>query len=152
MSTYPLQEARIGARVREHFGVAWMALCAALAVHVADEALTNFLSVYNPAVQTIRAYVPFIPLPTFSFSMWLAGLIVGVIVLFSLSPLAFRAARLMVPLSYLFGGLMLANGLMHIVASIYMRRLMPGVYSSPLLLVCSLYLLTSVHNYRRKIS
>ena len=140
----------IGERVQKHFGVGWVALCAALAVHVADEAFTNFLSVYNPAVRTIRTYFPFIPLPTFSFSIWLSGLIGGVIVLFSLSPFAFRAARLMVPLSYFLGGLMLANGLMHIGSSIYMGRLMPGVYSAPLLLVCSLYLLTSVHRYRRK--
>jgi len=151
MSTYAVQANRIGARVQEHFGVAWVALCAALAIHVADEAFTNFLSVYNPAVRTIRSHLPFIPLPTFSFPVWLVGLIAAVIVLFSLSPFAFRAARLMVPLSYVFGFLMMGNGLLHISSSIYMGRLMPGVYSAPLLLVCSLYLLTSVHNYRRKI-
>jgi hypothetical protein len=150
MSTYAVQANRIGARVRKHFGVAWVALCAALAVHVADEASTNFLSVYNPAVQPIRSHLPFIPLPTFSFPVWLGGLIVAVIVLFSLSPFAFHASRLMVSLSYFFGSVMLGNGLMHIGSSIYMGRLMPGVYSSPLLLVCSLYLLTSVHNYGRE--
>jgi hypothetical protein len=150
MSTYAVQANRIGVRIRNHFGVAWMALCAALAVHVADEAFTNFLSVYNPAVQTIRSHLPFIPLPTFSFSVWLGGLIAAVIVLFSLSPFAFRVAPLMVPLSYFFGIVMLGNGLLHIGSSFYMGRLMPGVYSSPLLLACALYLLTSVHNYRRK--
>jgi len=127
-----------------------MALCAALAVHVADEALTNFLSVYNPAVQTIRSYLPFIPLPTFSFSGWLGGLIGAVVVLFSLSPFAFRAARAMVLLSCVFGFLMMANGLLHIGGSVFMRRAMPGVYSSPLLLMCSSYLLLSVKNYRRR--
>src|SRR5262249_28092635 len=42
----------------------------------------------------------------------------------------------MSPLAYVFGIIMLANGLQHIVGSIYMERLMPGVYSSPLLLIC----------------
>jgi hypothetical protein len=40
---------------------------------VTDEALTDFLSVYNPAVQAIRKRVPFIPLPIFKFRVWLAG-------------------------------------------------------------------------------
>lgn len=148
MNTHAAEANRFGARVENHFGMAWLALCASLALHVADEAFTNFPSVYNPAVRIIRSYLPFIPLPTFSFSVWLSGLIVGVIVLFSLSPFAFRDSRLMVPLSYFFGILMLGNGLMHIGSSSYMGRLMPGIYSSPFLLVCSLYLLTAVH--RRK--
>jgi hypothetical protein len=150
MSTYAVHANRIGERVRNQFGLAWVALCAALAVHVADEAFTNFLSVYNPAVRTIRSHLPSIPLPTFSFPVWLTGLIAAVIVLFSLSPFAFRAGRLMVPLSYAFGSVMLGNGLIHIGGSIYMGRLMPGIYSSPLLLVCSLYLLSSVHDSRKK--
>src|SRR5256885_3873849 len=56
-------------------GVAWLALCGGLAIHVADEALTDFLSVYNPAVRAIRARFPFLPLPTFTFPVWLGGLI-----------------------------------------------------------------------------
>jgi hypothetical protein len=150
MSTYPVHANKVGARVRNHFGVAWMALCAALAVHVADEAFTNFLSVYNPAVRTIRSHLPFLPLPEFSFPVWLTGLIAAVILLFSLSPFAFREARLMAPLAYMFGAVMLGNGLLHIGSSIYLGRVMPGVYSAPFLVVCSLYLLTSVRIYRRE--
>jgi hypothetical protein len=50
-----------------------VALCAALALHVADEALSGFLSVYNPAVRAIRERVPFLPLPTFliAAAVWL---------------------------------------------------------------------------------
>ena len=33
-----------------NFGAPWLALCAAFALHVADEALTGFLRVYNPTV------------------------------------------------------------------------------------------------------
>lgn len=50
-----------------HWGWSWLALCAALAVHVADEALTDFLSVYNPIARAIRERVPFLPLPVFTF-------------------------------------------------------------------------------------
>jgi hypothetical protein len=127
-----------------HWGWAWVALCAALAIHVTDEALTNFLSIYNPTVLALRERFLFLPLPTFTFEGWLWGLIFGVAVLFALSPLAFRAAKWMVPVSYLFGGLMLVNGLGHLVGSIYLGRLMPGAYSAPLLLAASSFLLVRV--------
>lgn len=133
---------------RRH-GWAWLALCAALAAHVTDEALTDFLSVYNPTVRAIRQTLPFLPLPIFTFKVWLTALIVAVTLLVCLSPFAFRRARWMAPLSYAFGVLMLANGLGHFLGSIYLRRWMPGVYSSPLLLVFSVYLLISVRKTRQ---
>jgi hypothetical protein len=129
-----------------NFGWAWIALSLALAVHVTDEALTNFLSVYNPMVLAIRRRIPFLPLPTFTFRIWLTGLIGGIILLLAVSPLAFRNARWMVPLGYVFAIFMIVNGLQHIGFSIYMDRLMPGVYSSPLLLICSGYLLIKLRH------
>jgi len=42
-------------------------LCVAFGLHVVDEALTDFLSVYNPIVRAVRARLPFLPLPTFTF-------------------------------------------------------------------------------------
>jgi Protein of unknown function with HXXEE motif len=129
-----------------NFGMAWLALCLALAAHVTDEALTGFLDVYNPAVESIRQRVPFLPLPTFTFGVWLAGLILAILLLLVLSPFAFRRARWMVPVAYTFGVLMVANGVQHIVGSIYMKEAVPGVYSSPVLLVCSVYLLMRVRD------
>ena len=127
-----------------NFGWGWIALTLALAVHVTDEALTNFLSVYNPTVLAIRRHVSFLPLPTFTFRVWLSGLVIGIILLVALSPFAFREARWIMFAAYVLGFFMIANALQHIAASIYMGRAMPGVYSSPLLLVCSIYLLLSV--------
>src|SRR5256886_14787310 len=75
------------------FGVAWLALGAALAIHVVDEALTDFLSVYNPAVRAIRARFPFLPLPTFTFPVWLGGLVAVTAFLFPLAPAAPGGAR-----------------------------------------------------------
>src|SRR5260370_7359150 len=78
----PHASARLGARGEpepmlaplaegSRFGLAWVTLCAALAIHVADEAVTGFLSVYNPPARAIRARVPFPPLPTFPFPICL---------------------------------------------------------------------------------
>jgi hypothetical protein len=132
-----------------HPGRAWVLLCLALAAHVADEAMTDFLSVYNPAVQAIRAKLPLLPLPTFTFGVWLTGLILAVIILLSLSPFAFRAMKWLRLASYPFGILMLLNGLGHLIGSVYQQRPMPGVYSAPLLLAGSVYLLWSVHQCRQ---
>ena len=126
------------------YGWAWVALCLALAIHVVDEALTDFLSVYNPAVKALRRRWRFLSLPTFSFRVWLSGLVFAVIFLFALSYFAFGGAKWLAPLAYFFAVFMIVNGLQHIAASIYMRRLMPGTYSAPLLLVCAMYLLVHI--------
>ncbi|HZI23293.1 MAG TPA: HXXEE domain-containing protein [Gemmatimonadales bacterium] len=126
------------------FGLAWGALCVALAIHVADEALTDFLSVYNPTVRAIRARVPFLPLPTYTFGVWLTGLIVAVLVLASLTPAAARGAAGMRAAAYVFAVIMAGNGVLHIGASIWTRKLLPGTYSAPLILAGAVYLLASV--------
>ena len=131
-------------------GRAWTALSLALAVHVADEALNGFLSLYNPIVTAAREKLPFLPFPTFRFPVWLGGLIFAVVVLLFLSRFAFRGSRWMRPLSYFIGIVMLFNGLLHFVGSVYMDRPMPGVYSSPLLLACAIYLLWAVWKLKRE--
>ena len=111
---------------------------------MADEALTDFLSVYNPTVRAIRARFPLLPLPTFTFRWWLGGLIAAVAILLSLSPAAGRGEPWMRPVAYAFGIVMAANGIAHLVASIYQRKAMPGVYSAPLILAAAVYLLASI--------
>ncbi len=100
------------------FGRAWVAMAAVIALHVTDEALTDFLAFYNPLVRAVRARAPFLPLPTFTFGVWLAGLALGVALLLALSPLAFRGsrgiARVAVPLAVL----MAFHGLGHLAASV----------------------------------
>ena len=127
-----------------HFGPAWVTLCIAFGIHVMDEALTDFLSVYNPMVRAVRARFPFLPLPTFTFRVWLSGLVLAVLVLASLTPFAFGGASWMRPVAYASGLIMAGNGLLHLVGSVYMRKAMPGVYSAPLLLAAAVYLLVSV--------
>jgi hypothetical protein len=136
-------------RARRHW-VAWIALCGALAVHVADEALTDFLAIYNPTVVSIRERYPFLPLTTFTFENWLSLLIFAIVALTAASYFVWQGRWAMRPISYVFGGFMLLNGLMHIAGSFYMRTFMPGVYSSPLLIAASVALMfyTRAHNRR----
>ena len=126
-------------------GIAWIALCLALALHVIDEASTGFLSVYNPTVLALRAKLGFWP-----------GLIVVVLVLLALSPLVFKGVRWMRPIFYVFAVIMLLNGLGHTagtilghtVSSVRFPRPMPGFYSSPLLLLMSVYALLQLRRTR----
>jgi len=127
------------------WGIAWLALAFALALHVADEALTGFLPVYNSVVESVRAAYPWIPLPTFTFPVWLGGLALGVILLFAVSPLVFAGRRWLRAVSYVLAVIMIANGLGHIGASLYWARFAPGVYSSPILLLTAIALFRATY-------
>lgn len=89
------------------------------------------------------------PLPVFTFRVWLAALIVAVILLLVLSSFAFRGAPWMRLLSYPFAVLMLFNGLGHLIGSFYLRQPMPGVYSAPLLLAGSIWLILTARQNRQ---
>jgi hypothetical protein len=140
-----------GQQMARRFGYAWIFLSAALALHVTDEAMTDFLSVYNPAVLAIRERLPYLPLPTFSFGVWLTGLCIGIALLFCLTPAAFRGSRILIWIAFALTILMFGNGLLHVAGSFYLGRFMPGVYSSPILLVASACLFINArHKAQRK--
>lgn len=126
------------------FGVWWLAFGYTLALHVLDEAAHNFLAVYNPHALAIRRALPFLPIPVFTFPSWIASLLCGLTIWLALAPLAFRGNKwhrwLAIPVSMLAG---IANGLSHILSSIYLRRFMPGVFSAPLILLSGIMLLKS---------
>lgn len=126
------------------FGVAWLLFAISLGVHVLDEATHDFLSTYNSSVRTIRARLPFLPLPTFDFRVWLTLLIAGIFLLLCLSPFAFRGKSWLRTVSRPLGIVVgVLNATLHISSSIYFHRWMPGVYSSPLLLLAAIHLLAS---------
>lgn len=133
-------------------GRAWLFLCFALAAHVADEAFTGFLSVYNPTVISFRDELPWLPLPVFRFDVWLGGLILAVVLLSLLSVFVFRGARWIRPIAYALAVLMIFNALSHTLAtmlghthpSVRLDGPMPGFYSSPLLLAASVWLLVEL--------
>ena len=134
------------------WGIAWVSLACALALHVIDEAMTGFLPLYNSLVRSRPESWSWVPLPTFSFGEWIAGLAVGISAIFVLSPQVFAGKQFMRPVSYFLGILMSANGLGHISASLYLGRLAPGALSSPLLLVASAFLLFAAHRSTFKVS
>ena len=140
-------------RLRRRHWLAWMALCAALAVHAADEALTGWLDWYNPTVRAIHEQYQFvllrILLPTFTFEIFLSLLIFAVVTLTAASYFVWKGRWAMRPISHVFAVVLLLNGLFHIAHSIYMRKLMPGVYTSPLLLAASIALIAYTRAYQR---
>jgi hypothetical protein len=144
MSVNDNQRLLVTANIRtRQWGIAWVALSVALGLHVADEAVTDFLPLYNSIVESIRESYPWILLPTFTFSAWLTGLIVGVLFLLIMSPMVFAGNRVFRPISYFLGVLMTLNALTHIGGSIYLGELAPGVLSSPVLLLAALALLVT---------
>ena len=131
------------------FGLAWTALSLALAAHVVDEALTGFLDVYNPAVESIRQRVSWFPMPVLTFDVWLGGLAVVVAVLLALSPLAYRGARSLRIAAYPFAAVMLLNGIAHLAASVYLGRWAPGATTAPLLIAASVWIVVAERRTNR---
>jgi hypothetical protein len=127
---------------------AWIGLAGALALHVADEALTGFLPVYNAQVSSIRSKIPWVPLPTFTFPVWIGGLTLGILLMLGLSPLVSRGVGWVRIASLILAVLMVGNALGHVGASIYWGKLAPGVYSSPLLLIAAVALLVTASRAR----
>jgi Protein of unknown function with HXXEE motif len=127
-------------RSAREFGRAWVALSIVLALHVADEALTDFLSVYNPIVREARARLGWFPMPEFTFGVWLTGLCLLVLVLLAVSPLAYRGARVLRLASFPYASIMLLNGIGHLAGSLFLGRWAPGATTAPLLIVASIWL------------
>ena len=121
--------------------IAWLLLFAALALHVLDEAVTGFLPFYNHSVLVVRERLGFFPAPTFSFGIWLGGLITGILLGFGATPLVQRGGNVIRRVAVLLSALMIANALGHLVGSLYFHRILPGAYSSPILLLTALVLL-----------
>lgn len=131
--------------VPEWHARAWLFLVAALGFHVLDEALTGFLDFYNPLVLQLRERLGFWPMPTFTFGVWLPGLIAAVVILALLTPVVRLGAAGMGILSWVFAVIMLGNGFAHLAGSVYYRRWLPGATSSPLLIIAAIALVKATH-------
>jgi hypothetical protein len=141
---------------RNNFGLAWLLLCLALGLHIGDEAAHNFLPYFNAAVLTIWAHFQWLPRMDMEFRPWLIRVSAVAVVLLLLTPFAYRNARWVRPLGYLFVGLQLLNGLGHIVETLLGHSVpsvafdgpSPGFYTAPLLVVFSLFLFWSLRKSR----
>ncbi|UCG26985.1 MAG: hypothetical protein JSV24_08390 [Bacteroidales bacterium] len=123
------------------FGHAWILLTSVFALHVIDEAVFDFLPFYNSFVTNAKEKLSFFPFPNFTFALWLSGLIAVIIILFVLSKFAYRITGWIIKVSVIYGIIMFINGILHFVASVYFSKPIGGVYSSPLLIIGSIYLL-----------
>ena len=139
-------------------GRAWIGMWLALAVHVTDEALTGFLSVYNPTVTALRSRFGLWPMPNFEFREWLTGLIAFIVLLAALTPFAFRNAPWIRPVLYFCAIVIgILNALGHTLGTIFGQtvstvrfpRPAPGFYSSPLLLIAAIYALVELRRTKR---
>jgi hypothetical protein len=112
-----------------------------VAVHVFDEAMTGFLPFYNSAVLSLRERFALFPAPTFSFELWLGGLIAGILLCFGLTLTVARGGEAIRWVAIILSVIMIINATGHLAGSLYYGRLIPGAYSSPILLLSALYLL-----------
>jgi hypothetical protein len=132
------------------WALAWAGLCAAFALHVVDEAANDFLSWYNPNALELRARVPWLPVPVFTFPVWIASVTIAVVALAALTPLVRRGRPWLVPFAYFYGLVHVANALGHITVSIVGRWFAPGVYSAPILLAAATWLLYETNRVQQQ--
>ena len=156
-ATPSLRKPEAAGRDYRNLGRAWVALCAAFALHVLDEATTGFLDIYNPTAAELQRRLGVGFPPVFAYRDWLFGLITGVVVLLALSPFAFRGSRWLRPLAYVYAIIMILNACGHTAGTIAGRGLfpwitfprpMPGFYSSPTMLAASVWLFIALRRTR----
>jgi hypothetical protein len=142
-------ESPIGAAAKRQTH-AWLLLVGALALHVLDEATTGFLDFYNPLVESLRVRLGWFPMPTFTFDVWIAGLVMLIVVLAMLAPAVRNGAAGTRFACWALSLIMFLNGVGHLVGSLYFHRWLPGATSAPLLLVASILLARATARRRRR--
>jgi len=119
--------------------IAWLLLVSAVGLHVFDEAMTDFLPTYNQLVLDFRNKLGFFPAPTFSFGVWLSGLVTAVILGYCITIFVARGGKIIRIITTVLGILMAVNALGHFFGSIYSGKVFPGTWSSPFLLAAALF-------------
>jgi len=119
--------------------VAWLTMVSAIGLHVFDEAMTGFLPTYNQIVLDLRKQIGFFPAPTFSFGVWLGGLIGGIIIGYGMTLFVVRGGKVIRIITTVLGILMIVNAFSHFFGSIYFDKVFPGMWSSPFLLAAALF-------------
>ncbi len=115
--------------------VAWLFLVLVLGAHVTDEAMNDFLWFYNGAVEFFRDRFAYSPLPNLQFTEWLTALVFVVLVLLLLTAVAHSRGKGMRRAALFFSIFMIANGVGHLTISVFLGFMMPGAWTSPLLIL-----------------
>lgn len=118
---------------------AWLSLVSAVVLHVFDEAMTDFLPTYNQIVLDLRNQLGFFPAPTFSFGVWLGGLITVIVLGYSMTVFVTRGGKVIRIITIVLGILMIVNALGHLFGAIYFGKVFPGMWSSPFLLAAAIF-------------
>ena len=122
----------------------WLLMVTAVGIHVMDEALTGFLPFYNAQVAALRARLGFFPAPTFAFPTWITGLALTVAIGLALTRVVARGGPGIRIVCGVLALLMIGNACGHMLGSVYFGRRLPGFWSSPWLLVTSVWMMARV--------
>ena len=121
--------------------LSWLALCAAFAFCIFEEA--QYVREAAPTISFLRDLFPW--LPPFSYEFWLVNNVGTIVVLTALAWQVHRRNPLMRPASYAFGRFTIVTSMSH---SLYVpsseSALGPWMTSAPILLAASLLLLLSI--------
>src|SRR5688500_17409281 len=136
-----------GTIARAH-AFAWVYLWAHLAAHVIEEAATGFPGVANAALAAWSRDFG-LPLLQLVYGEWLGALIVVLATLIAMTPWVARGAAWAPAASYIFAGVMIANGVGHLLSPLYLARFLPGQFSSPLMIAAALWLIVQARRAER---
>jgi hypothetical protein len=132
----------------DRWTTAWLAVCAALALHLADEVFFGSLGLYADFARVIGWIWPSIEMPPFHREVWLINLAGATLVLFALAWLVRQQRGVMVTASYLLAAFATANGVLHFLAAAALKSMIPGMWSAPLLIAAGLFLFLSIPHKR----
>jgi hypothetical protein len=129
---------------RDKLCVSYLILVGSLILHVIDEAINHFLDFFNLLVIKLKEHLTIFPFPVFTFKIWITGLTLAIIILIIITRFIQRRNRFAFVITRIFAVLMIINGLGHIAFSIYYKRIIPGMLSSPVLIFFSIYFIYQV--------
>ncbi|MGC8760079.1 MAG: hypothetical protein ACP5UT_13635 [Bryobacteraceae bacterium] len=134
---------------RSRLHQSWLMLTLALTLHVAEGAVRDYLSFYNPLAMSLRDMMLWTWMPTFTFAAWLGGWIAILAVLYGMAWFAAYPARWMVWASIAYAELMFLYAAAKLGFALYLEKAIPGVYTAPLLVAASGWLtLEAIHALR----
>lgn len=132
----------------DRWTMAWLAVCAALALHLADEVFNGSLGLYADFARVVGWVWPSIDMPPFQRDVWLINLAGTILVLFALTWLVRRRSGVMVTASYLLAAFATANGVLHLLAAAALKSTIPGLWSAPLMVAAGLFLFLAIPHKR----
>jgi hypothetical protein len=129
-------------------GRPWLALCLALALHLAEEAYRGFFPAYGMAIRAVRELFPYVGSPSLALavSLWMGVALVATLT--ALTPFAYRGAAWMRVPAIGFSLITLANVTGHVSGSMLAGHALPGVYTAPILAVVGVYGLTAAWRWK----